>query len=933
MARVQRDRGPEPRVSLAGTETAVPDSRNALVPADPLEPQRLVAERLFARFASSPGGIGEDEARERLRHDGPNVLRSAPRAPLARRIARHLAHRFALLLWAGAALAFVGERFSPGQGMGLIAAALVAVVVVNGVFSFWQEARAERAMASFRDLLAPRARVLRGGHEVEIEAAEVVAGDVLVLREGDRVPADARLFEANALKVDNSPLTGESEPQLRKTEPAGGARLESRNLVFAGTLVTSGTGRGLVYATGDATEVGRIAGVTRETERVEIPIRRELRHFVRVITAIALGLGAVFFGAGWAIGSTFWANLVFAIGIIVANVPEGLLPTLTLALAIAARRMARREALLKTLESAETLGCTTVICTDKTGTLTRNEMRVTELLLPGDVLGVPGDDAGALEAALRVMALCNNSTLERAAGRVRASGDPTEVALALYADERRGGSADALRAARARLYERPFDSATREMATVNRAPDGLEALLKGAPEVVVEQCSHLRAGGERVPFGDELRRRVRARSDALAGAGQRVLALARKPVAQPGDLEAAVTASDFEFAGLVGMHDPPRPEVASAVASCREAGIRVVVVSGDHPLTVRAIAAEVGITNDADTHAYTGADLAGWSAAALRHALDGDPVLFARTSPLDKLRIVTALQETGHVVAATGDGVNDAPALKRADVGVAMGQTGTDVAREAADMVLLDDDFASIVAAVEEGRVIYGNIRRFIGYVLTSNVPEILPYVAFVLFGLPLPLPVLLVLAIDLGTDMAPAIALASETAEADVMAQPPRPRSERLLSRDLLLSSYLLWGLVESAAGFTAYFWVLLRGGWSYGDALARGDLLYGQAIAAFFAAVVICQVANVFVWRTTHQSVFAKGLLRNRAVLAGIATELALLGAIVETPVGHALFGTASLPLDAWLVPVPFALAMLALAELSKALRRRRLLHDPVA
>jgi sodium/potassium-transporting ATPase subunit alpha len=374
------------------------------------------------------------------------------------------------------------------------------------------------------------------------------------------------------------------------------------------------------------------------------------------------------------------------------------------------------------------------------------------------------------------------------------------------------------------------------------------------------------------------------------------------------------------------MHDPPRPEIAIAVARCRAAGVRVVVVSGDHPLTVQAIAHEVGIVSSAAAIVRTGADLAGWSKAALRHALADEDVLFARTSPLDKLRIVTALQEIGHVVAVTGDGVNDAPAIKRADIGIAMGETGTDVAREAADMVLMDDNFATIVSAIEEGRVVYGNIRRFVGYVLTSNVPEMLPYVAFVLLGIPLPLSVLLILAVDLGTDMAPAIALATEVAETDVMKLSPRPRTERLLSTRLLVSSYLVFGLVESAAGFAAYLWVLIGGGWKWGVVLGPGDLLYGQAIAAFFAAVVICQVANVLIWRTTRESVITKGILRNHAVVLGVAVELSLLVLVVETDIGHAIFGTASLPAAAWLVPVPFALGMFGLSECLKATARWR-------
>jgi sodium/potassium-transporting ATPase subunit alpha len=361
------------------------------------------------------------------------------------------------------------------------------------------------------------------------------------------------------------------------------------------------------------------------------------------------------------------------------------------------------------------------------------------------------------------------------------------------------------------------------------------------------------------------------------------------------------------------------------VRRCREAGIRIVVISGDHPLTVEAIAREIGIARSA-ARTCTGEDLARMGKAALRHALAADEILFARTSPLDKLRIVTALQETGQVVAVTGDGVNDAPALKRADIGVAMGRTGTDVAREAADMVLMDDNFATIVAAVEEGRVIYGNIQRFIGYVLTSNVPEILPYIAFVLLGIPLPLPVLLILAIDLGTDMAPAVGLAAERAETDVMRQPPRPRSERLLSRRLLLSSYLLWGVLESAAGFAVYLWVLSAGGWRPGTDLAVSAPLYGQAIAGYFVAVVVCQVANVLVWRTTHESVFAKGLLRNRAVVTGIATELVLTVLIVQSDLGNDAFKTSPLPLAGWLLAIPFALLMLGLAEAIKAVGRAR-------
>ncbi len=895
---------------------SAPRSGDANHRGEHIEPHRVSVDTLMRHYACARDGLTQHEAAERLRHDGRNILPEPARPSLASRLARHLAHPFALLLWAGAGLALMGERFSPGEGMALISGALVTVVLINALFSFLQEIRVERAMAAFRNMLSRRARVLRDGAEREVDAAEVVAGDVIVLREGDRVAADARLFETHALKVDNSPLTGECEPQLRTTAPASGSRLDSRNLVFSGTLVTTGTGKALVYATGSATEIGQIAGVTLETRRIETPIRREIRHFVRVISIIAIVLGLVFFAAGWAVGNPLWINLVFAIGIIVANVPEGLLPTVTLALAIAGRKMAKRKALLKTLESAETLGCTTIICTDKTGTLTQNDMRVTELVLAGESTpwAASRNAREELDGALRVMSLCNNATLERSEGRVQSSGDPTETALLLYVEALEQGMVSRLRGFYARVHEHPFDSATREMATVNAGPEGLE---------VVNQCVRLVRRSYPVEMSDELQRSILATANGLARSGKRVLALARKSASAGADLDAEALGGGYEFVGLVAMHDPPRPEVAGAVVKCRMAGIRLIVVSGDHPLTVEAIAREVGIADACS--ARTGDDLAHLSKAALRHALEDDGILFARTSPRDKLRIVAALQEMGHVVAVTGDGVNDAPALKRADIGIAMGQTGTDVAREAADMVLMDDNFATIVAAIEEGRVIYANIRRFVGYVLTSNVPEILPYVAFVLLAIPLPLPVLLVLAIDLGTDMAPAIALATETAETDVMRLAPRSPAERLLSRELLLSS-VLWGLFEAAAGFAAYSRVLLEGGWTPGMRIATASPLYGRAIGAFFAAVVICQVANVLLWRTTHESILRKGLLRNRAVLVGVLVELALLFVIVETQAGHEAFGTASQPPSTWLVPLPFALSMLALSELLKGLARRK-------
>lgn len=913
------------------------------------QPQFLHIERLCKKLNATTDGLSVGEAAERLAIDGANLLAEPQSKSWMRRVSPHIMNPFALLLWTGAVFAGLGESFSPGEGMALVAGALIVVVILNGSFSFWQEIRVEQAMAAFAGILSPQARVIREGTEAQIEASQVVVGDVIVLRKGDRVPADARLFACQGLKVDNSILTGESEPQLRTSLPVRAPRLSARNLLLSGTLVTSGTGHGLVYATGNNTEIGRIAATTREIKRVDSPIKRELQHFVRVITAIAVILGICFFFMGWALGNPFWTNLVFAIGIIVANVPEGLLPTVTMALAISGRRMARRNALLKTLESAETLGSTTVICTDKTGTITQNKMRVTDLILSfGQADDSVEADKECVSLAQHIMVLCNNAVKSHEKQMDSYLGDPTEVALLAFADELNPNSVDVLRQQHTRIYERPFDSMTKEMATVHQLiPDDssqqLIVDLKGAPEVVIGQCSHILQSHENRPLTQEVRLRVMSITKAYAKQGKRVLALARKTVGatQPPSgfseadeiLEGICTKADFCFCGLVAMRDPPRPEVYDAIRLCRQAGIRVIIISGDHPETVEAIAAEVGLLEPvqngerdpvARALVVSGEELQSMSQAALRYVLRSDLPMFARTSPLDKLRIVETLQGMKNVVAVTGDGVNDAPALKRADVGVAMGKSGTDVAREAADVVLYDDNFASIVSAVEEGRIIYANIRRFIGYVLTSNIPEILPYIAFVLFNIPLPLPVLLILAIDLGTDLAPAIALASEPAEDDVMKQPPRLRSERLLSFSLLSKSYLGWGPYETLAGFIAYFFVLESGGWSFGQQLNASDPIYREGVAAFFAAIVLCQVANVLNWRTSKQSLLSKGLMTNRSVLLGISIEVFLLFLIVATPIGNKVFNTLPPSGAVWLLCVPFAVTMLIFAESVKCWRR---------
>jgi len=739
----------------------------------------------------------------------------------------------------------------------------------------------------------------------------------MLIAEGDRICADGRLIEQNRLKVDLSSLTGESEPQLRHLECTHNNILESRNMVFSGTLVQSGNGRAIVYGTGMNTQIGQIVQLTRETQEVETPIRRELKHFIRIISTIAIILGIVFFLISIVMGKGTLGSLIFAIGIIVANVPEGLLPTVTLALTMASKRMARKNALIKQLESIETLGSTTVICTDKTGTITQNRISVNTVIFDGNeyaawdhrIRSVPG-----IDQVWNIMVLCNNARLNRNGY----SGDPTEGALLVYANNLQ--SMDEYEFPE-RLHEYPFDSATKRMITVtgDRDTNQLHAWLKGAPEIVLEKCSHVFLNGEKVPMQDTDRRRVIADYQRLARRGERVLGLAVKETDN-----AVVEESGFDFICLIGMLDPPRHEVFGAIKKCRKAGIKVIMITGDYGLTAESIGRQIGLLRGAGK-VVRGEELYRMSDTELSEVLDQPEVIFARTSPKQKLRIVKVLQAKGEVVTVTGDGVNDAPALKNADMGVSMGIMGTDVAKEASNMVLMDDNFATIVAAVEEGRTIFDNIKKFITYILTSNIPEILPFIAYVILDVPLPLTVVLILSIDLGTDLLPALGLGSELPEVDVMSEKPRPRDERLLTRNMLIRSYGVVGMVEAAAGFFSYFVVLYNGGWYWGQHLASDDVLYKTAITAFFASIIICQITNVIICRTRRQSLLSVNMFDNRLILLGIVSELVLLGVISYIPAANIFFGTAPLSWWHFLLSVPFALVILFADELRRSLLRK--------
>ena len=880
---------------------------------------QLTPVEALASLHTGVAGLTAEEVRRRATEFGPNRIVESRRERLVVRFLREFFHFFALILWVAAALAFFAEASDPGEGMATLGYAILAVIAVNGSFSFWQEHRAERAIAALKRLLPRQVTALRDGAACRLPAEDLVPGDVVLIAEGDSVPADCRLIEASALRVNLASVTGESLPQSRSAAPSMEEdALRSDNVLLAGSSVVAGDGKAVVYATGMHTEFGRIAHLTQSGQQPPSPLQREISRASRLIALLATLLGVSFFVIGQALGLSFWSNLIFAIGIIVANVPEGLLPTVTLSLAMATQRMARRNALVRHLTAVEALGAATVICTDKTGTLTENRMSVARVFLegtPGPSSLAPRGDPRCSSLAVAA-AHCHNVNRVTQDGRLTAIGDPMEVALTEWA-----AAAGPLPRYQ-RLAELPFEADRRRMSTVHAGPQSRLLFCKGAPEVVLPLCTRVMADRAEAPLGAEARQRFGRMQEAMAADGLRVLAFARR--ALPADSTDSQWEEDLVLIGLIGLEDPPRPQVPLAVERCRSAGIKVIMVTGDHPQTARALAREIGLARDPVV--VTGERLRRMTDTQLQLALDAPEILFARAAADQKLRIVESLQRKQHVVAVTGDGVNDAPALKRADIGIAMGLVGTDVAREAADMVLLDDNFASIVSAIEEGRAVFQNIRKFLTYILASNIPEIVPYLAFILFRIPLPLTVIQILAVDLGTDMLPALALGAERPDHAAMREPPRARGTRLLDWPLVARAYCFLGVMEAVAAMSAFFFVMRDGGWHYGEMPGPTDPLYMQATTACLAAIVVMQVVNVFLCRHPRKSALATGLLGNRLILYGIAAEIALVLVIAYDPWANAVFATAPIPVEAWLFVTPFAVAMLALEEARKALVRRR-------
>ncbi|MEW5949817.1 MAG: cation-transporting P-type ATPase [Thermodesulfobacteriota bacterium] len=884
----------------------------------------LTKDEVLRHLITSEGGLTEEEAKKRFLEFGPNEIREVRKTPLSIRFLRQFTHFLAILLWIGAGLAFLSEYLHPGEGMLTLGLAITGVIFINAVFTFIQEYKAEKAIEKLRLLLPFQVKVIREGRERELLAGEVVPGDLIILSEGDKVPADARLIDVTYLMVNNAPLTGESEPVSLHHEPGEEELIASRNIAFAGTTVVSGSGKAITFATGMRTEFGRIAHLTSAVEAGLSPLQKEIIKVTRIIAFIATITGVVFFVIGHLIGRGFWENFIFAVGIIVANVPEGLLPTVTLSLAMGSQRMARKMALIKTLTSVETLGSVTVICTDKTGTLTQNRMEAKKIW-------TVDEQQSTVNSLMKIAYFCNNARIID--GEYK--GDPTEIALLKAARETVGD----LKAER--VFEIPFDSERKRMTTVNKIPPspplpkggegGFFAFTKGALESVLPLCSHILIKGQKVPLDKGREKETLDAYHSLTDMGLRVLAFASEEIErspkskiQISNLNAAALEKDMVFVGLIGLEDPPRPEVPEALKKCHEAGIKVIMITGDGSRTALAIAREIGLVRD-DPVVIEGHEFERMGDRHLREKLTAKEVIFARMAPKHKMRVISILKEEGERVAVTGDGVNDAPALKKADIGIAMGISGTDVAKEAADMILLDDNFATIVNAVEEGRAVYENIRKFISYIFSSNVPEIVPYLAYVLFRIPLPLTIMQILAVDLGTDMLPALALGAEKPTQEVMKQPPRRPEERLLNLKLLSRAYLFLGPIEAAAGLFGFFYVLDTGCWNWGEMPAANHPLYMQATTACLTAIIITQVANIFACRSFRESVFRIGFFSNKLIFVGIASELVLQLFIVYHPWGNKIFSTYPISVNIWLALIPFAFILFAAEEMRKAMSSR--------
>ncbi len=873
---------------------------------------KLNKSQLFEKFSTGENGLSTKEAHTRLVKFGLNEIQDTNKKNYIKEYLKQYIQFFAILLEIAAFLAFIADMHMQNEGYDILACAILVAVFINATFAFWQEYKADKAMEALLKLMPTMVKVMRDSNVEIIDAKELVLGDIIILEEGDKIAADAVLIQNNALYINTSALNGESIPSK--------CELDAKNIVYAGTSVIFGSAVAVVIATAYTTEFGKIATLTRNIEKTLTPMQKEIIRIVRIFTVIALAMGIVFFILGIFSDQTFLMAAIFALSLIVANIPEGLLPTITLSLSLASQRMAKRNALIKNLDSVQTLGSVTVICTDKTGTLTRNEMTLKEITLAGgENITINKDEhSGKDEFSFDKSNDTTDIRLDELllAGvlncRVRVEDeklfkDSTELAIVNASNNRRIDT-DSYK----KIDEIPFTDDRKMMSSIYKKGDEKILYAKGAAEIIFDKSStYIDSKGEVLPFDEEAKKRMQSSAEAFENEAYRVLAIGK-------NLD--IKEEGLTLLGLVAIMDLPREEVKGAIEQCKTAGIRTMMITGDNHKTAQAIAKKIGLDYDG---VLTGEEVELLSDEELSNRLKNETILFARMASGQKLRIATALQNCGEIVAMTGDGVNDAPALKRANIGIAMG-TGTDVAKEAADMILLDDNFKSIVSAIEEGRTVYFNIKKFVTYILSSNVPEIVPYILQFFFKIPLPLSVIQILSIDLGSDMLPGLALGSEKPEKNIMKRPPVGINEKILDWEVFKRGYFFIGLIEAAAAMTAFISFLLLHGWEYGTVNLKDPLLHSQAMTMTLLGAVSCQLVNVWTMRSWEFSAWSVGWSSNKLLLGATVLEFFWIWMLLGYEPVQKIFHTADIPLnDLWIL-LPFPIILFASHEFYKWRKR---------
>jgi len=907
-------------------------------------------EKVFDDLNTSQEGLTTQDAKLRLKKYGYNRLSEKRQIPFINKFVRHLRDLFGILLLVAAVLSYV----SGSPELGLI---ILAVVFVNIFVSLFQESRAEKAMETLKSWMPEYAKVIRDGELKKISVREIVPGDIVFVEEGDRIPADARLIEAFDLWTNNVPLTGESEPQPRVAEAVKTvekAYMYAPNLVFMSTSVAKGQGKAAVYATGMNTQFGKIASLTQTIREEDSPLQKEIALTAKYDFIIAVVVGAAFFAASFAVlHRDVPTSFLFMIGVMVACVPEGLQVTVSSALAINVLKMVKQNVLVKRLSSVQTLGSVTVICTDKTGTITKGEMTVNKLWVRDRIIEVSGlgyepvgdftingkplreGEATSLEKLLEIAALCNGAKIDPPSDRNHnwsVIGDPTDGALQVAALKYGMNIEDELDE-KPIIDILPFSFERKRMTTVHKLNGDVSVYTKGAPRNILDICNRVLVEGKVEEITPEIMELVEARIHEFAESGLRLIAVAYKRIPNTQYTRGEEEEKDLIFVGLAAMRDPPRSEVKDAVAKAKQAGIKTVIITGDYGPTAEAIAQEVGVVEKQCCVLVRGVDLEEFSDQDIVDRVRKGNVIFARVSPEQKLRIVKVIKKSGEVVAVTGDGANDAPSLKEADIGVAMGASGTDVAREAADIVLLNDSFASIVKAVESGRAIYENIRKFIVYVFSHNWAELIPFVLYAALGIPLPLLVVQVLAIDLAIDVIPSLALSREPPEAGIMQEPPRSLKERLFTGKVFARSLYI-GVVIAVGAMIGALMAWSSGGWRlgmpvpldwhFGGDLPNNNPFYIKGVTMMFAGIVVAQAGNVLASRTSKQSIFKTSLSKNKWIVFGIVAQLSILAFLVYVPLMQQFFGTTALGLWDWAYLILLALAVIFAEEARKIIAR---------